>query len=96
MNFGPALGEFAEIKIEAEIKCGELLQEMAESGQRDAGGRGAIIESQRATQLADLGITKDESSRFQQAAGAPREQVEEALKAGGTRRYARPHKRFAP
>jgi hypothetical protein len=28
-----------------------MLQEMAESGERDEGGRGAILESQRATQL---------------------------------------------
>jgi hypothetical protein len=71
--------QFAEIKVRAEMKCGELLRDMAERGERDRGGRGPIVESRRATQLADIGITKDESSRFQQAASAPREAVEEAF-----------------
>jgi hypothetical protein len=42
---------------------GELLRDMAERGERDRGGRGPIVESQRATQLADLGIDKHEASR---------------------------------
>ena len=72
--------------MRAEIKCGEMLREMAEAGQREKGGRGPIVESQRATQLADLGLTKDESSRFQKAAEAPRKDVEAADQASGPTR----------
>lgn len=74
--------QFAEIKVRAEIKCGELLKDMAERGERDSGkgNRNPSLKSQDATpKLEDLGISKDESSRFQQAAAAPREAVEEAF-----------------
>lgn len=72
--------QFAEIKVRAEIKCGELLRDMAERGERDQGHGDRKSGSQDATpKLADLGLTKDESSRFQQAASAPREAVEEAF-----------------
>jgi hypothetical protein len=50
---------------------GELLREMREHGERDAGGRGPIVESQRATQLLDLGIDKHESARVQALAAIP-------------------------
>jgi hypothetical protein len=49
---------------------------MAERGERAAGR--PEKESQPAT-LSSLGISRDESSRFQQAASAPREAVEEAF-----------------
>lgn len=68
--------QFAEIKVRAEIKCGELLRDMAERGERAAGR--PEKESQPAT-LSSLGLSRDESSRFQQAASAPREAVEEAF-----------------
>ena len=56
---------------------GELLKEMKESGQRDPGGRGAI-ESRATTQLSDLGITRDQSSKWQKLAALD-EQVFETL-----------------
>ena len=40
---------------------------MKQNGQRDSGGRGKI-ESRRATQLKDIGITRDQSSKWQQLA----------------------------
>ena len=49
--------------MRAEIRAGELLAEMKETGARDAGGRGPIVGSQRATQLKDIGVTKSQSSR---------------------------------
>lgn len=70
--------QFAEIKVRAEIRCGELLREMAERGER-AGGHGGDRQSSRSVQLEDIGISRDESSRFQKAAEAPRKQVEHAF-----------------
>jgi hypothetical protein len=60
--------QFADIKLQAERKCGELLREMAERGEREKGR--PAKESQSAT-LSDLGIDKHESSRFQQIAAVP-------------------------
>jgi hypothetical protein len=56
--------------------CGELLKEMAQTGQRDngKGNRNPDLKSQDAIpKLEDLGLTKDESSRFQQIAAVPEE-----------------------
>jgi hypothetical protein len=53
---------------------GELLREMAQTGQRDngKGNRNPDLKSQDAIpKLEDLGLTKDESSRFQQIAAEP-------------------------
>lgn len=44
-----------------------MLAEMARTGERDSGGRGPIVGSQRATQLSDLGVTKQQSSDWQNA-----------------------------
>jgi hypothetical protein len=52
----PALAPFAT-----------LLRITAESGERDPGGRGRI-ELRPATQLADLGVTKTQSARWQKLA----------------------------
>jgi hypothetical protein len=61
-------------------RCGELLRDMAERGERAAkGGDQRSEESSRSVRLEQLGLSRDESSRFQQAASAPREAVEEAF-----------------
>jgi hypothetical protein len=44
---------------------------MKETGERDAGGRGPRVDSLPVTQLADLGVTPMESSRWQQVASVP-------------------------
>lgn len=74
----------ASIRIRAERRAGELLRDMKETGQRDAGGRGKIG-SRDTTQLADLGITKDQSSKWQQLAAVPTEEFERAVNGDGPR-----------
>lgn len=69
--------QFAEIKVRAEIKCGELLREMAARGERSTGGK----PSHDATvTLETIGLSRDESSRFQRAAEAPKHAVEAAFR----------------
>lgn len=75
----------AEIKLWAERRAGEMLVAMEESGDRN--GRGGdrktksndstLIESPRS--LSDLGISKDESSRFQAVADIPEPLFEEHI-----------------
>lgn len=59
----------AEIRLRAERRCAQVLADMAINGERDPGGRGRI-ESRPAIQLSDLGITPNESSRWQKLAKA--------------------------
>ncbi len=63
----------AEIKIRAERKCGELLGDMAQSGERPQGRR---KESHAAT-LSDMGLSNSQSSRYQQIAAVPTAEIEE-------------------
>src|SRR5215831_9138385 len=61
-----------EIRMRAERRAGELLAEMKKRGARDAGGKGPRVGSHAATQLpklADLGVSKTQSSRWQTLAG---------------------------
>src|SRR5262249_34030057 len=60
-----------EIRMRAERRAGELLIEMAELGERDSGkgNRNPVLKSQAATpKLSDLGISKTQSSRWQELA----------------------------
>jgi N6-adenosine-specific RNA methylase IME4 len=69
-----------DIRLRAERKAGQLLKEMADRGERDPGGRGRI-ELRPATQLADLGVTKTQSHRWQKL-GAMADEAFEARAAG--------------
>lgn len=69
-----------DIKIRAERRAGQLLAEMKLNGERDPGGRGRI-ESRPSTQLADFGISKDQSSRWQKLAAVPEKKFEQAVAA---------------
>jgi len=65
-----------EIKVRAERRCGELLTRSAETGDRatrEMHGRGGQVASfdQTPPTLAQMGLTKDESSRYQQLAAMP-------------------------
>src|SRR5215831_10390077 len=60
-----------EIRMRAERRAGELLREMAQRKERDSGkgNRNPVLKSQAATpKLADLGINKTQSSRWQKLA----------------------------
>ncbi len=68
-----------EIKVRAERRCGELLART----ERAPAGRPAANMSERATDspptLADMGLTRDESSRYQQLAAMPADHFETAV-----------------
>lgn len=72
-----------EIKVRAERKAGEMLADAAERGERvtyrDA--RWGASESQAATRttLADIGVTKDQSARWQQLASMSEDHFEAAV-----------------
>lgn len=69
----------AEIKVRAERKCGEMLRDSAERGERATPhgnvNPSTVKVSNDATPsmptLADIGITRDQSSRYQQLAAMP-------------------------
>lgn len=72
-----------EIKVRAERRCGEMLRDAAENGQRatkDSGQNQHDRVSHDATPtLRDLGITRDQSSRYQKLAAMPAEHFEAAV-----------------
>jgi len=58
----------AEIRIRAERRAGELLVDMQVSGERQAKERGRPKKVSRASTLPQLGITRDQSSKWQRFA----------------------------
>ena len=76
--------KLAAIRIRAERRIGELLREMRESGERDAGKGGdrksrSVETTVKPKTLSDLGVSKDQSSKFQQLAAIPQESFERAI-----------------
>ncbi len=66
-----------EIKVRAERKAGEMLRESAERGERHQQGR--VVSDEKPTTLGDLGITANQSSRWQQLASMSEEHFEAAV-----------------
>src|SRR4029077_5854440 len=72
-----------EIKLRAERRAGELLKDMKARGERDLGHgdrQSEEAKSRPATQLSDLGINKDHSSKGQKIADMDEESFEGRLK----------------
>lgn len=69
----------AEIKLRAERRAGQILSEM----DKHPAGRPAVNPSSRSRdlppKLADIGVTYDQSSRWQQMAQMPQNKFEQAL-----------------
>ena len=65
-----------DIRMRAEIKAGELLAEMAERKERKTRSGDKRAKSQPATSLADLGVSKSQSSRWQKLAAMPAKEQE--------------------
>ena len=75
-----------EIRLRAEIRAGEILREMAERGERQkpgdaAGGNGRTVLPLPTPRLADLGVSKTQSSRWQQLAAMPKDVQEAKIEA---------------
>jgi hypothetical protein len=66
-----AANDAAAIRNEAQAKAGEMLRQMAERGQRETGGRPQKPSQAATVSLDDLGVTRSESSRWQQVAAVP-------------------------
>lgn len=67
-----------EIKVRAERRAGEMLTRAAESGERHRHGR-ADQDKPKPTTLVDLGISSNQSSRWQQLASMSEEHFEAAV-----------------
>jgi hypothetical protein len=81
-----------EIRMRAERRAGELLIEMAARRERDTKGGDRRSKSQRATlivppKLADLGISKTQSSRWQELAALPTDSFEDKVASASKRAY---------
>jgi N6-adenosine-specific RNA methylase IME4 len=86
-----------EIRMRAERRAGELLIEMAERGERDSGkgNRNPILKSQAATpKLSDLGISKTQSSRWQELARISDHTFEAKVTSASKRAYDGIARRF--
>lgn len=69
--------------MRAERRCGEMLRDSAETGQRATKDGnvhpGNKVSHDATPSLRDLGITRDQSSRYQKLAAMPEEHFETAV-----------------
>jgi hypothetical protein len=74
MRVKARLHDATEIKVRAERKAGQLLDDTKKNKQRQSGHGDQKSGSQNATPtLAELGVSKDQSSRWQKLASMPEE-----------------------
>lgn len=83
----------AEIRLRAERKCGELLAERQKATGADKGGRPDLdgrrkLPSNPPKTLAEMGLTKDQSSKFQKMAEIPEEDFESAIQGAPARQLS--------
>jgi N6-adenosine-specific RNA methylase IME4 len=85
-----------DIRMRAERRCGELLIEMAERKERaqQGQGKGKGRTPQPLPKLADLGVTKTQSSRWQKLAALDPDTFEHNIKRASTDAYDRMTGRF--
>jgi hypothetical protein len=87
-----------EIRLRAERRAGELLRKMAERKERETKGGDRKSKSQPATliapKLADLGINKTQSSRWQKLAALPADRFEANVERASAGAYNRMTRRF--
>jgi hypothetical protein len=74
------IAKATDIRMRAERRCGELLREMAERGERQGDGKpkrshGATV----SPKLSDLGVSKTQSSRWQALAALPLDKFEQRV-----------------
>jgi hypothetical protein len=85
------IDDATDIRMRAEIRAGELLREMKERGDRDSGkgNRNPVLKSRAVTsKLADLGVSKMQSSRWQKLAALLPDKQEEAINIAKSRAQA--------
>lgn len=90
----------------AEIRAGELLREMAKNkgtrgdGRPKLGGNSELPPKDTSPKLADLGVSKTQSSRWQKLAALPKDKQEAKIKAATQKAEAaiepQPRKRSPP
>jgi len=73
------------IRLRAERKCGLLIRERQASGDLASQGKNKLhVVSDDMSTLEDVGLSRDQSSKFQKLADIPEEEFEEALETQGT------------
>jgi DNA N-6-adenine-methyltransferase (Dam) len=72
------IGYATDIRMRAEIRAGELLA-MAESGERETGGKPSQAARVTKVKLKDIGVSESQSSRWQQLAALPQDAREERI-----------------
>lgn len=72
-----------EIRIRAEHRAGDLLKKMKESGELRRLERGRPRKASRVTTLSTLGISRDQSAKWQKLGQVPADQFEAAVKQPG-------------